>query len=99
MNEFLSKTLEKNTEVNFLAHSMGGLDCRHLITHINPTTYHPVSLTTLSTPHRGSSFMDFCRDYLGLGRISPKKSTTSKSSTNAFVELPQTNKNTNDKAN
>ena len=32
--------------------------------------------------------MDFCRDYLGLGRISPKKSTTSKSSTTAYVEPP-----------
>jgi triacylglycerol esterase/lipase EstA (alpha/beta hydrolase family) len=90
MNEFLSRTLDKNTEVNFLAHSMGGLDCRHLITHINPTHYRPISLTTLSTPHRGSSFMDFCRDYLGLGRISSKKSTTSKSSTNAFVVEPPT---------
>src|SRR5271169_866430 len=89
MNEFLSRTLDKNTEVNFLAHSMGGLDCRHLITHINPTIYHPISLTTLSTPHRGSSFMDFCRDYLGLGRISPKKSTTSKSSTKAHAGPPR----------
>ena len=97
MNEFLSRTLDKNTEVNFLAHSMGGLDCRHLITHIEPTQYRPISLTTLSTPHRGSSFMDFCRDYLGLGRISPKKSTTSKSSTKAYVEPPRTS--TNDKAN
>jgi len=34
--------------------------------------------------------MDFCRDYLGLGRISPKKSTTSKSSTTAYVEPPRT---------
>jgi triacylglycerol lipase len=89
MNEFLNRTLDKNTEVNFLAHSMGGLDCRHLITHINPITYHPISLTTLSTPHRGSSFMDFCRDYLGLGRISPKKSTTSKSSTKAYAGPPR----------
>jgi hypothetical protein len=98
MNDFLSRTLEKNTEVNFLAHSMGGLDCRHLITHINPTQYKPISLTTLSTPHRGSSFMDFCRDYLGLGRISPKKSTTSKSSTEAHVEPPHstTKENAND---
>src|SRR5271169_243519 len=87
MNEFLSRTLDKNTEVNFLAHSMGGLDCRHLITHINPTQYRPISLTTLSTPHRGSSFMDFCRDYLGLGRISSKKSTTSKSRAKAHVEV------------
>jgi triacylglycerol esterase/lipase EstA (alpha/beta hydrolase family) len=90
MNDFLSRKLEKNTEVNFLAHSMGGLDCRHLITHISPQQYRPISLTTLSTPHRGSSFMDFCRDYLGLGRISPQKSTTSKSSTEAFVEPTDT---------
>jgi triacylglycerol esterase/lipase EstA (alpha/beta hydrolase family) len=96
MHNFLSKTVEKNTEVNFLAHSMGGLDCRHLITHINPTEYHPISLITLSTPHRGSSFMDFCRDYLGLGRISAKKSTTSKSSTNAHVEEPRTSNRVTD---
>ena len=46
--------------VNFLAHSMGGLDCRHLISHIKPTDYVPLSLTTISTPHRGSPFMDWC---------------------------------------
>jgi triacylglycerol lipase len=97
MNDFLSRTLDKNTEVNFIAHSMGGLDCRHLITHINPMQYRPISLTTLSTPHRGSSFMDFCRDYLGLGRISSKKGTTSKSSTKANVEPLRIN--TTDKPN
>jgi triacylglycerol lipase len=46
--------------INFLAHSMGGLDCRHLISHIKPTEYTPLSLTTISTPHRGSPFMDWC---------------------------------------
>ena len=46
--------------VNFLAHSMGGLDCRHLISHIRPAEYAPLSLTTISTPHRGSPFMDWC---------------------------------------
>jgi Putative serine esterase (DUF676) len=90
MNEFLTKTLEKNTEVNFVAHSMGGLDCRHLITHIKPTHYKPISLTTLSTPHRGSSFMDFCRDYLGLARISSKTRITTLSSTHANPEGPAT---------
>ncbi|KAI0754565.1 Alpha/Beta hydrolase protein [Daedaleopsis nitida] len=54
--------------VNFLAHSMGGLDCRYLITHIKPEDYVPLSLTTIATPHRGSPFMDWCRQYLGLGR-------------------------------
>ncbi|KAI0671133.1 Alpha/Beta hydrolase protein [Trametes maxima] len=54
--------------INFLAHSMGGLDCRHLISHIQPTEYTPLSLTTIATPHRGSPFMDWCRQYIGLGR-------------------------------
>ncbi|KAI9069372.1 alpha/beta-hydrolase [Trametes sanguinea] len=54
--------------INFLAHSMGGLDCRHLISHIQPTDYTPLSLTTIATPHRGSPFMDWCRQYIGLGR-------------------------------
>ena len=46
--------------INFMAHSMGGLDCRHLISHIKPTEYTPLSLTTVATPHRGSPFMDWC---------------------------------------
>lgn len=46
--------------INFLAHSMGGLDCRHLITHVKPQDYTPLSLTTIGTPHRGSPFMDWC---------------------------------------
>ncbi|KAL1946076.1 hypothetical protein VTO73DRAFT_15203 [Trametes versicolor] len=54
--------------VNFLAHSMGGLDCRHLISHLKPQDYTPLSLTTIATPHRGSPFMDWCRQYIGLGR-------------------------------
>ncbi|CDO72176.1 hypothetical protein BN946_scf184970.g28 [Trametes cinnabarina] len=54
--------------INFLAHSMGGLDCRHLISHIKPTDYAPLSLTTIATPHRGSPFMDWCRENIGLGR-------------------------------
>ncbi|KAI0247586.1 Alpha/Beta hydrolase protein [Lactifluus subvellereus] len=54
--------------INFMAHSMGGLDCRHLITHLKPVEYTPLSLTTIATPHRGSPFMDWCKEYLGLGR-------------------------------
>ncbi|KAJ7507303.1 Alpha/Beta hydrolase protein [Mycena galericulata] len=55
--------------VNFLAHSMGGLDCRHLISHIKPSEYVPLSLTTISTPHRGSPFMDWCADNIGIGKL------------------------------
>ncbi|KAM6494277.1 Alpha/Beta hydrolase fold [Amanita muscaria] len=61
--------------VNFLAHSMGGLDCRYLISHIKPTDYTPLSLTTISTPHRGSPFMDWCAEHLGLGRLQHKAIT------------------------
>ncbi|ORX95956.1 alpha/beta-hydrolase [Basidiobolus meristosporus CBS 931.73] len=56
--------------VNFIAHSMGGLDCRYLITHLRPKKYKVQSLTTLCTPHRGSPFMDWCRDQFGVGFVS-----------------------------
>lgn len=55
--------------VNFIGHSMGGLDCRHLISHLNPTEYSPLSLTTVGTPHRGSPFMDWCQENIGLGKM------------------------------
>ncbi|KAJ2613784.1 hypothetical protein H4S08_002027 [Coemansia sp. RSA 1365] len=59
-------------KVNILGHSMGGLDARYLITHVNPKNYSVASLTTVCTPHRGSPFMDWCRDYLSLGyRVDP----------------------------
>ncbi|EED82324.1 candidate lipase [Postia placenta Mad-698-R] len=59
--------------INFMAHSMGGLDCRHLITHIKPAEYTPLSLTTIATPHRGSPFMDWCRENIGIGRLRQKE--------------------------
>ncbi|ORX71414.1 alpha/beta-hydrolase, partial [Linderina pennispora] len=54
-------------KVNIVGHSMGGLDARYMITHVRPTDYEVSSLTTVCTPHRGSPFMDWCRDYLSLG--------------------------------
>ncbi|KAL0569673.1 hypothetical protein V5O48_012286 [Marasmius crinis-equi] len=59
--------------LNFMAHSMGGLDCRHLITHCKPNEYGPLSLTTISTPHRGSPFMDWCSQNLGLGKLATEE--------------------------
>ncbi|CAE6471383.1 unnamed protein product [Rhizoctonia solani] len=59
-----------NQPINFIAHSMGGLDCRYLISRIQPTEYIPQSLTTISTPHRGSSFMDWCSANIGVGEFS-----------------------------
>ncbi|WVN86875.1 uncharacterized protein L203_102049 [Cryptococcus depauperatus CBS 7841] len=67
MHDFLKSTLPKGTGVNFIAHSMGGLDCRHLISTIKPTAYKPLSLTTIGTPHRGSPFMDWCTANIGVG--------------------------------
>ncbi|CAE6517551.1 unnamed protein product [Rhizoctonia solani] len=62
-----------NQPINFIAHSMGGLDCRHLISRIRPSEYAPQSLTTIATPHRGSSFMDWCSANIGVGEFSALK--------------------------
>ncbi|WVW86809.1 hypothetical protein I302_108864 [Kwoniella bestiolae CBS 10118] len=69
MHQFLKDTLPKGTGVNFVAHSMGGLDCRYLISTIKPTSYTPLSLTTIGTPHRGSPFMDWCAANIGVGSV------------------------------
>ncbi|KAJ7624966.1 Alpha/Beta hydrolase protein [Mycena polygramma] len=71
--------------LNFLAHSMGGLDCRHLISHIKPTEYVPLSLTTISTPHRGSPFMDWCAENIGLGKLK-REEFLSRSATSQLVD-------------
>ena len=68
----LKHQLDQNTqgrELNLMGHSMGGLDCRYMISHLNPSLFRVHSLTTISTPHRGSPFMDWCRDTLGVGNI------------------------------
>ncbi|KIJ54470.1 hypothetical protein M422DRAFT_24417 [Sphaerobolus stellatus SS14] len=70
MDRFLKENV-KGRDINFLAHSMGGLDCRHLITHIEPSEYRPISLTSLSVPHRGSPFMDWCLTNIGIGSPRP----------------------------
>jgi triacylglycerol lipase len=67
MHKYLSDTLPRGTGVNFVAHSMGGLDVRHLISTIKPQSYTPVSLTTIGTPHHGSPFMDWCAANIGVG--------------------------------
>ncbi|CAO3629484.1 unnamed protein product [Cunninghamella blakesleeana] len=60
-----------NQPVNFIAHSMGGLDCRYLLSHLHHNrTYQPLSLTTISCPHRGSPVMDWFRDHVGVGLMS-----------------------------
>jgi triacylglycerol lipase len=46
--------------VNIIAHSMGGLDARYMISKLHPDNVDVLSLTTIATPHRGSSFADYC---------------------------------------
>lgn len=57
---FVLKTLDPDQETHIIAHSMGGLDSRYMLSPANP---HPIqvpirSLTTISTPHRGSPIAD-----------------------------------------
>jgi triacylglycerol lipase len=44
--------------VNLVCHSMGGLDARYLITHLDMAD-RVLSLTTVSTPHRGTYLADW----------------------------------------
>lgn len=68
LHRFLCRHPEaRGQRLNFVAHSMGGLDARYLFSHIRPTEYTPASLTTLGTPHRGSPFMDWCNSNIGVG--------------------------------
>ena len=59
--DMLSKSSNK-LKVNLVAHSMGGLDCRYLISKLDHESYEVASLCTISTPHRGSVLADFVFD-------------------------------------
>ena len=62
----LAKQLQhENTPLHFLAHSMGGLYARYYITHLNG--HQKVkTLTTLSSPHRGTTAADFICQHFSL---------------------------------
>ncbi|KAL0232997.1 hypothetical protein GEMRC1_011744 [Eukaryota sp. GEM-RC1] len=51
-----------SSKVNLICHSMGGLDARHMLFNHRHEHFHTkiASLTTLSTPHEGSTFADYC---------------------------------------
>lgn len=59
----------KGKRVNIIAHSMGGLDSRYMISQLRPTSFTILSLTTIATPHRGSSFADHLFETIGPRRI------------------------------
>ena len=51
-------------KVNLIAHSMGGLDARYMITRLG-LHEHVASLTTISSPHHGSSIASFLLEQPG----------------------------------
>ncbi|HEV2493790.1 MAG TPA: hypothetical protein VG204_12055 [Terriglobia bacterium] len=65
LKAFTDGTLDPGEKAHLIAHSMGGLDCRYLLspgnqhtTPENDLTGRIASLTTISTPHRGSPVAD-----------------------------------------
>lgn len=69
-------TLSQNIEakahgesVNIIAHSMGGLDARYMISRLKPPNVKVLSLTTIASPHRGSAFADYIFDQIGPERL------------------------------
>lgn len=48
---------------------MGGLDCRYLTTHLTNRKFDVLSVTTIATPHRGSSFADHFLKTVGPERM------------------------------
>jgi triacylglycerol lipase len=57
LKTFLDRELPGEA-VHLIAHSMGGLDSRYMITHLGMAD-RVRSLTTLGTPHRGTAFADW----------------------------------------
>ncbi|KAI1327208.1 alpha/beta-hydrolase [Xylariaceae sp. FL0255] len=55
--------------VNIIAHSMGGLDARHMLSHLHPANVKVRSLVTVATPHHGSPYADFLFHGIGPGRL------------------------------
>ncbi|AEO64521.1 uncharacterized protein THITE_2110748 [Thermothielavioides terrestris NRRL 8126] len=55
----------RGRSVNIVAHSMGGLDARYMISQLQPAGVDVKSLVTVGTPHHGSPFADFLIDEIG----------------------------------
>jgi triacylglycerol lipase len=59
IRDFLDEHVAENETCILVGHSMGGLDCRHLVTHLDGGRLVD-HLLTVATPHRGSAVADFC---------------------------------------
>ncbi|KAG9001785.1 hypothetical protein FRB94_000634 [Tulasnella sp. JGI-2019a] len=52
--------------VHLIGHSMGGIDCRYVASHLQgPDTFKVLSVTTVGSPHHGSIFSNYFLDTLG----------------------------------
>ncbi|KAJ5734116.1 hypothetical protein N7493_002902 [Penicillium malachiteum] len=70
--EELAREIEvgaRGKDVNIIAHSMGGLDSRYMISRLKQDKFKVLSLTTIATPHRGSAVADFVFDQIGADRL------------------------------
>ncbi|KAL6714058.1 lipase 2 [Lecanora helva] len=88
----LSEDIEQKAagkSVNIIAHSMGGLDARFMISQTKQPRIDVKSLTTIATPHRGSAFADYCFERIGDQRLPKIYSTLQALSieTGAFSQL------------
>lgn len=63
--KFLAEHPE-HSQVDIIAHSKGGLEARYMISHLGMADY-VASLTTLSTPHRGTPIGEFIIEDAGEG--------------------------------
>lgn len=52
-----------------LTFHQGGLDCRYLTTHLVDRNFSVLSVTTIATPHRGSTFADYFLETIGQARL------------------------------
>ncbi|KAF5375001.1 hypothetical protein D9758_000462 [Tetrapyrgos nigripes] len=68
LEEKISETYPGRS-VHLIGHSMGGIDCRYLTTHLTYRKFSVLSVTTIASPHRGSSFADHFLETLGRERM------------------------------
>jgi triacylglycerol lipase len=75
-------------KVNLIGHSMGGLDARYLIAQLGFAD-RVASLTTIGTPHRGSTLCDLASELLPSGafRTADRLLSYMDSSTGAFRQI------------
>ncbi|KAF9091936.1 hypothetical protein BGX23_004770 [Mortierella sp. AD031] len=70
LRDYIERTVPHGSELNLIGHSMGGLDCRFLISRLQSPHFKVRSLTTLGTPHRGSPIADYVMsDIVGRTRL------------------------------